>query len=101
MINTNEHLLPTSIQVDIASERLRQKMKWGTQHHPWATWISILAEEFGEAAKEANDLLNNDNAGGLERLRTELVQVAAVSVQILQAINQHIHDHSDIITEES
>jgi len=26
-------------------------MKWGSQSHPRAWWLTILAEEFGEAAR--------------------------------------------------
>jgi hypothetical protein len=37
----------------VAEERDRQREKWGAQHHCEVEWTTILAEEVGEAAKEA------------------------------------------------
>ena len=99
---------------DIASERARQDEKWGEQNHPdgtgptlqlgmvgwaksyreWAddlrtatdtaaergevTWAHILLEEVFEALAEDDP----------ERLRTELVQVAAVSQQWVEGLDR-------------
>lgn len=40
----------------IVDERERQDKKWGPQHHNAHTWMAILAEEMGEAARELGDV---------------------------------------------
>ena len=85
---------------DIQKERQRQTEKWDEQNHSYPKWISILTEEVGEAAKEANDYeylldkINNPSFDSvllnqtLINLREELVQVAAVAVQIIEKIDK-------------
>ena len=85
---------------NIQKERQRQIEKWGDQNHSYPKWISILTEEVGEAAKEANDYeylldkINNPTFDSvllnqtLINLREELVQVAAVAVQIIEKIDK-------------
>ena len=85
---------------DIQKERQRQTEKWGEQNNSYPKWISILTEEVGEAAKEANDyeyLLDKINNPAFDsvllnqtliNLREELVQVAAVAVQIIEKIDK-------------
>lgn len=89
---------------DVKAERARQDQKWGEQNHPdgtgnpgdahratlakaytdmaarngRVTWRDILNEEVAEAFAES------DTAA----LRTELVQVAAVATQWVQAIDR-------------
>ena len=102
---------------EVAAERRQQDRKWGRQDHPsfdaivadgswlragagswtvWgtigedlestarlelkdgATWAAILAEEVGEAFQERDEA----------KLRTELVQVAAVAVAWIEAIDR-------------
>jgi hypothetical protein len=46
--------------------------------------LSILAEEVGEVAKEVNEL---SEPGAQQRLREELVQVAAVAVAWIQVLD--------------
>ena len=53
-----------------------QDLKWGKQHHSPARWGLILAEEFGEAIREANEL--EFRTGDVDALRYELLQCAAV-----------------------
>jgi hypothetical protein len=98
----------------IVDERGRQHQKWGEQNHPDAvafanqftplprlvassldarmvcdkrhekghgSWLDILIEEVAEAADEAYE-------GNVEALRTELVQVAAVAVAWVEAIDR-------------
>ena len=49
-IDVRSSLLDELLQ-EVANERVRQEMKWGPQSHPRAWWLTILAEEFGEAAR--------------------------------------------------
>ena len=77
----------------VDAERARQDAKWGEQNHDDFTWMAILAEEVGEVAKAA--LHHNGDEPGvtaseatLSHLREELVQVAAVAVAWLEAIDR-------------
>lgn len=75
---------------EVNDERIRQLDKWGQQDCNDFEWISILTEEVGEAAKEANDFnftkINDSTA--LPRLRKELIQIAAVAVAHVEAIDR-------------
>lgn len=71
----------------IRIERERQDKKWGVQNHNLMTWLGILAEEFGEAAKEINEFHFRD--AWLEDVRAELVQTAAVAVAMVEYIDRH------------
>jgi NTP pyrophosphatase (non-canonical NTP hydrolase) len=71
----------------IIAERKRQDEKWGVQFHTAVEWVSILAEEVGEAATEANEL-HFAGTPRLAELRAEVVQVAAVAVAIVEWIDQ-------------
>jgi hypothetical protein len=93
----------TLVLAQIADERDRQDAKWGPQNHPdgtnlnndgWrehartlcqtaaregrVTWAHILQEEFVEALAEVDP----------EKLRAELVQVGAVVVAWIEAIDR-------------
>lgn len=74
------------VSFDVIDERVRQHMKWGTQRHSWPEWITILTEEVGEAAQQACAI--HWNHANTERLREELVQVAAVAVAIIEHIDE-------------
>lgn len=74
------------IYVDIDAERERQEAKFGSQRHPWPTWSAILSEECGEVA-EACLKAHWGSERDLDHLREELVQVAAVAVQIVEKID--------------
>lgn len=89
---------------DIVEERAAQDAKWGEQNHPdgtglWGdldkaeaarnacedafrenrvTWRDILCEEFNEALAESEP----------EKLREELIQVAAVAAAWVEAIDR-------------
>ena len=91
---------------DVADERRIQDAKWGVQNLPdgtskeeWSavanaartlcnmaasedavTWKDILMEEFFEAMAESDP----------KKLREELVQVAAVAVQWIEAIDRRV-----------
>lgn len=91
---------------EIKSERQRQNEKFGQQNHSPIEWMAILSEEVGEASKEA---LGFHFEYGLERLkeqhmygavnailddrlneyRKELIQVAAVAVQMIESLDRN------------
>lgn len=79
--------MATSALVSIIDERTRQDEKWGLQRHSWPEWIAILTEEVGEAAHAAVEERWRPT-GDLGALRTELVQVAAVAVQMIEHIDE-------------
>jgi NTP pyrophosphatase (non-canonical NTP hydrolase) len=65
----------------IRAERARQDAKWGSQRHlDDRIWLPILVEEIGEVAKEILE--------GHGTLIDELVQVAAVTVNWLEALHE-------------
>lgn len=74
-------------------ERLRQNEKWGQQDHEPVVWMGILGEEFGELCQAVNET-HFDNGpearkkGGYENMRTEAVQVAAVAIQFIEALDR-------------
>ena len=68
----------------ITDERDRQDNIWGQQDGDDKTWLPILAEEFGEVARAM--LQQDGEASG--NLREELVQVAAVCVAWVEAIDR-------------
>jgi NTP pyrophosphatase (non-canonical NTP hydrolase) len=76
----------TRVYRDIDDERERQEEKWGPQLHSWPIWAAILAEESGEVA-EACLRAHWQEDGGMAHLREELVQVAAVAVQMLEKLD--------------
>lgn len=89
---------------EVIQERVRQEAKWGEQNHPdgtggplWedharsqrrmcdeafsngnGTWRHVLSEEFAEALAERDPA----------KLRAELIQVAAVAVAWVEAIDR-------------
>lgn len=87
----------------VKAERQRQNEKWGIQDHNAVEWIAILTEEVGEASKEAVDFhfcngeinpkeipLMETQKERIERLRLELIQVAAVAVQAVESIDRQL-----------
>ena len=76
---------------DIAKERNRQDEKWGEQNHDDMTWVTILGEEFGEVCHEALVYKFAEIEDAEERLRAELIQVAAVAVAHIECIDRRCH----------
>ena len=80
----------------VTDERGRQLEKWGIQDHPIADWFLILGEEVGEAQKEACEHVFQlrfpehypRDPERLQRLRNELVQVAAVAVAMIESLDR-------------
>ena len=89
---------------EIKQEVDRQNQKFGEQNHKPIEWIAILSEEVGEAAKEALDhhfkypKKTDDGsqecnleiqAQRLKDYREELIQVAAVAVQMIECLDRN------------
>jgi cation transport regulator ChaB len=70
------------------AERRRQDRKWGRQCHDLAWWAVILGEEYGEACKAIFAYMAPHGSGGIEAVRDELVQLAAVALAATQDIDQ-------------
>lgn len=96
-----------NIYDQIKEERKRQDEKRGEQNHSDLRWLGILAEAFGEVAKEVTEIsaaieerekLRDDcdeyvkayyDTGAIEdKIKTELTQTIAVAVQWLEAIER-------------
>lgn len=98
-MDTYEHTAP--VLADVLDERQRQHEKFGDQISlPPGAKLAILGEEYGEVCEEvvawyasmgdwlANKSENEDVAASVARLRTELVQLAAVAVQWVEHIDR-------------
>ncbi len=71
---------------DILAERCRQDEQWGEQNHSPELWLAVLMEEVGEFS----EALLCDRFGGTHTdLRSELVQVAAVSLAMLECCDRN------------
>lgn len=77
----------------VRMERARQDEKWGVQNLSPDTWLTVLAEEVGELAQAILHTRFGGNQSG--RSREEAVQVAAVAVAIVEAI-----DRGDFVTQQ-
>lgn len=73
----------------IIKERERQEAKWGEQNHNQTNWLAILAEEFGEYAKEVTEQIFG--ADNWDKIREECVQTAAVALAIVECIDRNGH----------
>lgn len=87
---------------DVAAERLRQHEKFGDQSHLGRFFmLAVLMEEVGEVAQavvnhESDQMVNDCTEGhgcdacarSRDRIRAELVQVAAVAVQMIEHIDR-------------
>ena len=77
------------VMEEVTKERLAQEEKWGQQNHSDFKWMAILGEEVGEACEAAlNSSIETANASYRLQLRTELLQVAAVAVAHVEAIDR-------------
>lgn len=91
MVSYNDEL----ILKEVLDERHRQDDKFGANRDlPMILWGAVLAEEYGEAAHEIMDsygTIGEDEEYYLNRLRAELIQVAAVSVAIIDNIDRRMN----------
>ncbi|MBD2782283.1 MazG-like family protein [Xenorhabdus szentirmaii] len=89
----NKHLSTVAI-TDVIAEMNRQDEKWGPDrnHHPFI-WNAILSEEVGEFAQA----ILHDEFGGEHKgtARAELVQIAAVALQIIEMYDRLQGDNPD------
>jgi len=77
-----------SVLREVRHERRRQDAKWGDQSgNPDLVWSAVLTEETGEVAQA---ILKTQFEGGktIADVREELVQVAAVAVAHVEAIDK-------------
>lgn len=84
-------VLPTNpargrVYESVDAERGQQDAKWGVTNHDPFTALTILMEEVGEAAQAALHLRFGGFAA--ESLREELVQVAAVAVEMIETLDR-------------
>lgn len=80
----SEHM--NGVLESVKTERMRQDAKWGPQAHSDTNWLPILAEEFGEAAKEVCEITFRPGPLTEFCLETELIQTAAVCVAWVENI---------------
>jgi NTP pyrophosphatase (non-canonical NTP hydrolase) len=85
------------ILAEVQAERTRQDAKWGEQNGHDFEWVSIITEEIGEAAQAANEanFQSSKTRGDYSHLRVELVQVAAVAVAWIGAIDRRAAKEAD------
>ncbi len=77
---------------EVHLERFAQEQKWGQQNHEPARYLAILAEEFGEVAKEVVEFTwagdPEVRRQRLQNMRKELIQTAAVAVAMVEALDR-------------
>lgn len=78
---------------EVYAERVAQESKWGQQNHHPVEYFAILAEEFGEVAKEVvehnfcGDVVIKNKR--LKAMREELIQTAAVAVAMVECLDRN------------
>lgn len=75
----------------VRAERSRQDSLWGDQSgNSLFQWMSILGEEYGELCEAVNETYFNKvthpERGGEDSVIREAVHVAAVAVEIIEAV---------------
>lgn len=94
---------------EIVAERARQNKKFGQQNHNLPEWMAILMEEVGEASREAVDWhfqyppkhqtstpFEAIQKNRLKNYRKELIQVAAVAVSMVEALDRQEKRKADV-----
>lgn len=76
----------------IQNECTKQDIKWGIRNMHPASWFLILNEEIGEAAMEVNDASHITSQMNLEQYEMELIQSAAVIIQMIKNIKHYEMD---------
>ena len=76
---------------DIKTERIRQDSKYGITRRLTPTeWLPILIEEVREFAKDICD-----DIGYFGNMRAELIQIAAISIAIIQDLDEQESEDGD------
>lgn len=73
---------------EIAEELKRAKIKHPEFPDRIVTMTAIMAEEAGEAIREAN-LIQFEDKGSMEQYEKELIQTAAMCVRILEILEMN------------
>lgn len=74
---------------EVLTEASRAGAKFGAQAGLTDTeWLAVLVEEVGEAARELNETGLAGQPRDLELLRAEVIQVAAVALRWLEAVER-------------
>ena len=83
-------MIPDNVRALVEAERLNQVILWGSgSDNPDPIWMSILAEEMGETAKEVQNIFFSEydpDYAAQKALQTELAQVAAVAITWLERL---------------
>ena len=88
-MNPAEYDTHFDVMEEVTKERLAQEAKWGQQNHGDFKWMAILGEEYGEACEAAlKSSIETASASYRIQLRTELLQVAAVAIAHIEAIDR-------------
>jgi len=79
------------VYAEVKAERIRQDELWGVQDHHPVEWLSILGEEFGEVSKAVCEahFKGYESTGNWDNYRTELIQVAAVAVSMVECLDRN------------
>lgn len=100
-MNPEQPKITDNVLFEVVAERTRQETKWGQQEHNPSDYYLILAEEYGEVAKEIVEYNANEagpyDAGyipvrrlRLNQMRKELIQTAAVAVAFVERIDRMV-----------
>lgn len=77
----------------IESEIESINKKWGEQNHDLYKWVAILLEETGEVSKSTLEYefaqSSKEKKKMLEECKAELIQVAAVSIEMIKSIERN------------
>lgn len=86
---------------DVLQERARQDAMWGNQNHDPLVYGAILTEEVGEFFQAALDTRFGGKNGGMNKMRLEAVQVAAVALAIIECLDRNKWEWGATITKNS
>lgn len=85
----------------VIGERRRQDEKWGfPQKNSYFEWVSILLEEVGEFSQEVNNAFIHGRKGNPLRAMTEVIQVCAVALSIIEHLHPNAEEVARLIYEE-
>lgn len=83
MNNNKTDNYPTTVALAVLNELERAKKKHPEFPSGIVRQVAIMAEEAGEAIREANNIEYGQN-GDLDALRTELIQTAAMCLRVIE-----------------